>query len=103
MNYFLRFHPELQGDLARNYEWYVKKDIGLAREFLVLFFESARKIQINPLLYMKIKDDFRRFLMKTFPYAIYYYLEEEYVIITGLFHCTQNPNRIVKQISKRKK
>ena len=101
MNYSLRFHPELHNDLIRNLKWYQNKDPSLANAFIELFYSSVQKITVNPLAYVKINEDYRRILMKKFPYTIYFYIENETVIVAGLFHVAQNPEKIIKKLQKR--
>jgi hypothetical protein len=85
-----------------NYKWYQKTDLDLATDFKELVYSYFEKIHVNPLLYMKIDADYHRCLIKRFPYAIYYYIENETIIITGLFHCSQNPEKIGHKLQKRK-
>jgi hypothetical protein len=55
--------------------WYQKKDPNIAKEFTEFFYAGIQKININPLMYTKINEDYRRFLMKGFPYVIYYFID----------------------------
>ena len=102
MKYSLLFHPDLQDDILYIYHWYQKKDFGLGPVFLTLFYASVQKIQARPLAYMKINEEYRRCLMNRFPYAIYYYIENEEINITGLFHCAQDPRKIQQKLQDRK-
>jgi len=72
MRYSLSFRPEVEDDVISGYVWYEKKATGLGEEFLRVFYACASEIPRNPLLYRKVHKDFRRCLLKRFPYAIYF-------------------------------
>jgi hypothetical protein len=58
---------------------------------------------VTHLIYKKVYGDFRRLLLRRFPYAIYFVIENDEVIVTGLFHCARNPGKTKKNLSKRNK
>ena len=101
MSYVLRFLPEVQGDAVDGYGWYEDKVRGLGEEFLRMFYACAAEIPQNPLLYRKVYGEFRRRLMRRFPYAIYFQVEEGAVIVFGLFHCARNPQAIHRTLRGR--
>jgi len=102
MSYTLRFLPEVEEDALRAYEWYEGKAKGLGEEFLRVFYASAYELQRNPQIYRIVYKNFRRCLTERFPYAIYYMVIEDQVIIYGLFHCARDPKFIKLEISDRK-
>ncbi len=71
MTYTLRFLPEVEDDVIGGYVWYEAKSRGLGEEFLRMFYTHAGEIPRNPLLYPKVYGEFRRCLLRRFPYAIY--------------------------------
>ena len=101
MSRALRFLPEVQGDAVDGYAWYEGKVSGLGEEFLRIFYACAAELPRNPLLYTKVYGEFRRRLMRRFPYAIYFKIEEDAVIVFGLFHCARNPKAIHRALRGR--
>ena len=101
MTYVLRFLPIIEEDALAGYTWYEEKARGLGGEFLRLFYAGAREIPRNPLLYPKVYREFRRRLLRRFPYAIYFRIEDETVIVFGLFHCARDPRTIRAQLQDR--
>lgn len=101
MSYALRFLPEVQGDAIDGYAWYEDKAQGLGEDFLRVFYACAAEIPRNPLLHTKVHGDFRRRLMRRFPYAIYFRIEQAAVIVFGLFHCARNPKAIQRTLRGR--
>jgi hypothetical protein len=102
MIYSLHFLPEIENDLLAGYFWYEEKAIGLGEDFIRLFYAYTNEITRNPLVYQKVAENFRRRLLRRFPYAIYYRVEEEKVVIYGLFHCARKPVDIKNSLISRK-
>lgn len=94
MTYALRFLPEVEDDAVNGYIWYEIKSAGLGEDFLRAFYTSLNEIPSNPLLYPKSYRDFRRKLLRRFPYAIYFTTENDQLIVFGLFHCARNPQTV---------
>ena len=94
MTYTLRFLPEVEQDAIGGYVWYESKSPGLGEEFLRIFYACAGDIPKNPLLYPKVHGEFRRRLLRRFPYAIYFVIKDDQVIVFGLFHCARDPRTI---------
>lgn len=103
MKYTLRFIPEIEEDVFDGYIWYESKSKGLGEDFLRMFYVCAADILSNPLLYPKGYQEFRRKLLRRFPYGIYFLIEEDQVIVFGLFHCARNPKTINAMLQNREK
>ena len=103
MKYTLRFLPDVDDDAVAAYKWYEEKSSGLGEDLLRMFYAFATEIQRNPLLYQEVHNKFRRRLLKRFPYAIYYSIKKNEVIVFGLFHCARNPQTIRDKLRDRDK
>ena len=103
MKYSLRFLPHVEDDAITAYTWYQEKLAGLGDDFLRTFYSCAAEIADNPLLYAKVYREFRRRLMKRFPYAIYFRLIEHQVVVSGLFHCARNPQTLERRLRDRER
>jgi len=101
MTHALRFLPSVEADAWNGRTWYESKAPGLGEEFLRVFYACCEELTRNPEMYAWIHGDFRRRLLRRFPYAIYYRLEGDCVVIFGLFHCARDPRRIRKQLGGR--
>jgi hypothetical protein len=99
----LRFLPELEEDVLGGYAWYERKSPGLGEEFLRMFYARADEILRNPLLYPRVHNEFRRCLLRRFPYAIYFLIEGDQVVVFGLYHCARDPRFIKKRLRERGK
>ena len=103
MTYTLHFLPEVEEDVINGYFWYEEKAKGLGEEFLRLFYANSNEITSNPLIYRKVYRNFRRRLMRRFPYAIYFRISGDEVVVLGLFHCARNPAAIREELQGRSK
>lgn len=101
MIYSLRFLPEVEDDVIGGYAWYEEKATGLGEEFLRMFYAFTQEIARNPLLYRKVFRDFRRRLLRRFPYAIYFRIDGQEIVVFGLFHCARNPDIVRRELSDR--
>ena len=101
MKYDLHFLPEVEGNVMAGYSWYEEKSRGLGEEFLRVFYACASELSHNPLLYRKVYGDFRRCLLRRFPYAIYFRSEQTEILVFGLFHCARDPRTIRLNLSAR--
>ncbi len=101
MTYDLRFVPEVEGDVIAGYSWYEEKAPGLGEEFLRMFYACSAALPRNALLYQKVYGEFRRRLLRRFPYAIYFRIEGNEIIVFGLFHCARDPRTIKAKLWNR--
>lgn len=101
MTYTLHFLPEVEEDAIGGFVWYEAKSPGLGEEFLRMFYACAGEISRNPLLYPKVHSEFRRRLLKRFPYAIYFMIKDDQIIVYGLFHCARDPRTIRMKLKDR--
>ena len=101
MTYTLRFLPEVEEDVIAAYAWYEAKAPGLGEEFLRMFYACAGDIPRNQVLYPKVYREFRRRLLRRFPYAIYFRTEDNEIVVFGLFHCARDPRTIRAKLRNR--
>lgn len=85
MKYNLRFLPLIEDDAFAGYAWYEEKSLGCGADFLQIFYTCLDQIEPNPLQYPKVYLEFRRSLLRKFPYAIYCKVEHDVIIVFGLF------------------
>lgn len=94
MTYVPRFLPEVGEDAIAAFAWYQEKAQGLGDEFLRTFYACANEILRTPLICPKVHQEFRRCLLRRFPYAIYFRIENNEIVVFGLFHCARDPQTI---------
>lgn len=94
----LIFAPEAQQDIDEAYSWYEDRRHGLGEEFLSCVEATIQKICRTPELYAKIYNEYRRTLVRRFPYAIFYEYTNGNIYIYSIFHTSQNPEKWKKRL-----
>lgn len=101
MTYALRFLPEVEEDVGMEAAWYEGRAPGLGQEFRRMFYACVAGIARNPLRYRKVYSEFRRCLLRRFPHAIYFRVENDQVVVFGLFHTARDPRAIQGSLGER--
>lgn len=90
MKRLLFLRPEAERDLVATRDWYDQKRLGLGDEFLdavaLALLELETQAEINRLYYR----DFRRSLLRRFPYKIFYQLIGDRIVIFRIIHAKQD-------------
>jgi hypothetical protein len=101
VNYELSYRPEVVDDLAKACDWYSSQDPGLDDRFLEEYFAALRFIRHSAEVPRKVFEDFRRVLMKRFPFAVWYQAQPGRAVILLIFDCRQNPERLDRLLHSR--
>jgi len=78
--------------------WYERKRSGLGTEFSVEVDAAIERICQSPEMYAKVRKDYRRVMVKRFPYSIYYEYGSGTVTIYSIFNCSQDPARLDERL-----
>ena len=92
------FTPEADEDIMEAYRWYETQEIGLGEEFLRCVEASIENIIRHPFLYQIEVDNFRRALVRRFPFEIFYEPKDETITVYSVFHCSQDPTKWQKRL-----
>ncbi|MBN1506831.1 MAG: type II toxin-antitoxin system RelE/ParE family toxin [Sedimentisphaerales bacterium] len=87
------FLPAARQDIADAFAWYEQQGSGLGLDFLRHVEAVVAEIQRHPAMYPAVLDDYRRALVRRFPYVIFYAVEPERIVVYAVFHCSQNPDK----------
>jgi plasmid stabilization system protein ParE len=85
--------PEAQQDLEEAYGWFEDCRIGLGEDFLTCVDACVQNICRTPELSPKFHEDYRRALVRRFPYAVFYEFTGGKITIYSIFHTSQNPQK----------
>jgi plasmid stabilization system protein ParE len=91
MNFEVHIRPEAEIDVDEATTWYEKQRKGLGPEFLDEFWKGLERIQENPYLYSVVYRNTRRVLVRRFPFAIYYRIEHNSLIVVAVNHGSRDP------------
>jgi plasmid stabilization system protein ParE len=89
----LLFAPDVEQDLLEAYEWYQERRDGLGDEFLTCVEACIQAILRNPESHTTIYQDYRRALVRRFPYSVFYEYLGSTVIVQAVFHNARNPEK----------
>ena len=83
--------PLAEADLEDAARWYEDERAGLAERFLSDVNRTFARIRERPLQFPAVSGDVRRALLHTFPYAVYFRVLDEIVIVLAVLHLRRNP------------
>jgi plasmid stabilization system protein ParE len=75
-------------DAARRYD---EERAGLAERFLSDVDLTFARVRERPFQFPTVSRDVRRALLHTFPYAVYFRVLDEMVVVLGVLHLRRNP------------
>ncbi|MFZ1747937.1 MAG: type II toxin-antitoxin system RelE/ParE family toxin [Nitrospirales bacterium] len=85
--------PEAEQDVAEAHSWYERRRIGLGEEFLNCVDACIEAICRTPQMYTTVFENYRRGLVRRFPYAIFYECIEDRVTVYSVFHTARDPEK----------
>jgi plasmid stabilization system protein ParE len=91
--------PEAELDIEQAYSWYEGRRAGLGEEFLTSVDACLESIRRRPEMYPVVHEDYRRSLIRRFPYAVFYEHSETTVTIYAVFHTSRDPDKWRQRLS----
>jgi len=98
MKYNLKVESCADKDISDAVFWYEKQLKELGARFLLCVDAAIQSIQRNPKAYPEVYKEFRRALIQRFPYGIYYFIENESIIVIAVYHEKRDPRDWKKRI-----
>lgn len=83
--------PEAAADLDEAYAWYERQRTGLGEEFLGSVEACIEQICRNPEWCPIVHEQYRRALVRRFPYGIFYDFADQKVTVYAVFHTARDP------------
>ncbi len=87
------FVPEVEADLKDAYNWYEERRDGLGDEFLGCVDACIQAIRRNPEMHPVIYGDYRRALVRRFPFSVFYEYLGGTLTVYSVFHNSLDPAR----------
>lgn len=97
MRYELIVRYEAERDIDEAYNWYEDQSWGLGKEFLRAIDAALFTTLRNPFAHQLIYKKFRRILLRRFPHALFYLVEDQKVIVTACFHQKRDPDNWIRR------
>ncbi len=89
--YRLVAEPRADLDIAGAFDWYEKEQAWLSQEFLDEVRAAYDRVADSPLAYQTLRSGIRRALVRRFPYAIYFTVEGNVVVVLAVLHVSRDP------------
>jgi toxin ParE1/3/4 len=89
--YRLVAEPRVDLDVAATYQWYENEEPGLGLAFLDQLLATYDRIATGPLQYQDLRSGVRRALLQRFPYAVYFAVEGDFVVVLAILHASRDP------------
>ena len=89
--YRLVSQPSTDLDIEGAFQWYENEQIGLGLEFLDELRATYNLIVDGPFKYPHLRSNIRRALLKRFPYAVFFAIENEVIVVVAVLHTSRNP------------
>jgi hypothetical protein len=84
-------------DLLQGYHFYEQQEKGLGNYFLDSLFSDIDSLQIFAGIHSLIFGK-NRLLAKRFPFAVYYSIQRDIVLVHAVLDCRQNPGKASKRL-----
>ncbi|HEU4510631.1 MAG TPA: type II toxin-antitoxin system RelE/ParE family toxin [Pyrinomonadaceae bacterium] len=78
-------------DLEAAFEWYESEQEGLGAEFLREVRAAYNRILDGPFKYQELRSGIRRALTRRFPYAIYFTVEDDVILVIAVLDTARDP------------
>ena len=59
---------------------------------------AIERIRHSPEMYARVRKEYRRVILKRFPYAIYYEFNAGIATVYTVFHCAQDPAKLDERL-----
>lgn len=86
MSWTLLVRAQAERDMEAAKEWYDEKRIGLGDEFLDEIASAIRRLESNPEARPLYFRQFRRILLRRFPYKVFYQIIGNRIVIFRVLH-----------------
>jgi plasmid stabilization system protein ParE len=80
-------------DIDEAFLWYERQQPGLGHDFLAAVQATLDGIAEHPLRHPVVRRNTRRSLLRRYPYAIYYRVYDDLVVVVACMHARRNPRR----------
>jgi plasmid stabilization system protein ParE len=90
----LVFRQRARLEISEAFEWYEMRNATLAADLVAEIEAAAAAIGRNPYQYQKFRGEFRRLVLRRFPYNLVYIATDDEIVIMRCIHHRQSPRRL---------
>lgn len=96
----IRFLPEADTDLAEARVWYGLQRDGLDIKLMERVDETLQRISKAPRSFPLIYRRLRRAIVRQFPFAIFYEVTKNEIVVFAVFHSRRNPKQLTSRLKR---
>ena len=93
MSHTVVFRPQAEGEVRAARGWYEEQRPGLGARFADAIEQSVQRIVSNPLAFPLVHGEIRRAVVRQFPYAVYFRVHEDDIVVLAVMHGRRHPHR----------
>ncbi|WP_084362731.1 type II toxin-antitoxin system RelE/ParE family toxin [Roseivirga echinicomitans] len=91
MSYSVIIKPQTENDITEAALWYEFKRSGLGARFLISLDHKLTLIQKRPYLFQERYKNVRFALIKQYPFAIHYFIDDKRIFVIAVLSTSRNP------------
>ena len=91
ITYLLVSDHRVDLDIEATFHWYENEQSGLGLDFLDELRATYDRIVKGPLKYQELRSGVRRALFRRFPYAAYFAVEGNVIVVLAVLHASRDP------------
>jgi plasmid stabilization system protein ParE len=91
IRYTVEAEPAVEADVEAAFDWYEGEEPQLGFEFLAELRVAYERIVDHPFGYQDIRSGIRRALTRRFPYAVYFSVEGETIVVVAVLSTARDP------------
>ena len=91
------FTPAARAELIDAQDWYEDEATGLGRRFRGALDVLIERMSANPRQFPVVFKNVRRALLRRFPYALFFVVEDQTLLVIACFHGSRDPLRWQKR------
>lgn len=82
----VRFAPEAAADVEAGFFWYEEQRPGLCAQFVDCVLACLERLRRSPEVHERVQAEYRRALVRRFPYAVFYEYDGRSVTVYCILH-----------------
>jgi plasmid stabilization system protein ParE len=94
----LRFTEAARAELIDAHDWYEAEAPGLGHRFRAEIDSVVERMADNPRQFPMVFKTLRRGRAKKFPYALFFLVEPEALLVVACFHSSRDPRQWQKRV-----
>ncbi|HKQ99847.1 MAG TPA: hypothetical protein VJT09_04190 [Pyrinomonadaceae bacterium] len=91
MTYKVVVRLEAANEIQEAFDWYEGRSEGLGLEFLRVADACLSGVRRNPTSHQLVHAQVRRALLRKFPYALFYVVSGDTIVVLACFHVKRSP------------